>query len=61
MANAFKNLANSLSNNEAQINEELISAQRKAEKLDGYYKPNDMLAEKAMRPSSTFNQIIDSF
>lgn len=61
LANAFKNLANSLSNNEAQINEELISAQRKAEKLDGYYKPNDMLAEKAMRPSSTFNQIIDSF
>ncbi len=61
LANAFKNLANSLSNNEAQINEELISAQRKAEELDGYYKPNDMLAEKAMRPSSTFNKIIDSF
>jgi len=61
LANAFKNLANSLSNNEAQINEELISAQRKAEELEGYYKPNDLLAEKAMRPSSTFNQIIDSF
>jgi isocitrate dehydrogenase len=61
LANAFKNLANALSANETQINEELISAQRKVEELDGYFKPNDLLAEKAMRPSSTFNQIIDSF
>ena len=61
LANAFKNLAKALSDNESKINEELISAQRKPEQLDGYFKLDDVLAEKAMRPSSTFNQIINSF
>jgi isocitrate dehydrogenase len=28
--------------------------------LGGYYLPDDELAEKAMRPSATFNAIIDA-
>ena len=28
--------------------------------LGGYYKPVDALAEAAMRPSPTFNKLIDS-
>ena len=27
---------------------------------EGYYRPDTALAEQAMRPSATFNQIIDS-
>ncbi|MBC7197194.1 MAG: NADP-dependent isocitrate dehydrogenase, partial [Deferribacterales bacterium] len=28
--------------------------------IGGYYLPDDQKAEKAMRPSSTFNKIIDT-
>ena len=31
-----------------------------AQDIGGYFKPNDELAEKAMRPSATLNGIIDS-
>ena len=61
LANVFKSLASSLEKNESIINDELIGAQRSAEDIDGYYFPNDQLAEKAMRPSKTFNNLIDSF
>jgi len=39
----------------------LINAQRSTQNIDGYYFPNDELAEKSMRPSKTFNSIIDTF
>jgi isocitrate dehydrogenase len=61
LADAFKSLASSLEENESLINEELIGSQRSAKDIDGYYLPNDQLAEKAMRPSVTFNNLIDSF
>ena len=61
LADMFKSLASSLEENESVINDELIGAQRSAEDIDGYYFPNDQLAEKAMRPSKTFNNLIDSF
>ena len=61
LADKFKSLASSLEENELVINDELIGAQRSAEDIDGYYFPNDKLAEKAMRPSKTFNNLIDSF
>ena len=61
LADKFKSLASSLEENESVINDELIGAQRSAEDIDGYYFPNDQLAEKAMRPSTTFNNLIDSF
>ena len=61
LADKFKSLSSSLEENESVINDELIGAQCSAEDIDGYYFPNDKLAEKAMRPSKTFNNLIDSF
>jgi isocitrate dehydrogenase len=56
----FKKIANSLEQNEESITKELIAAQ--GEKLDigGYFYPDARLVEQAMRPSKTFNSIIDS-
>lgn len=51
----FAPLAAELSANEAKIAQELIDAQGKAQDIGGYYTPVDALAEKAMRPSATFN------
>tara|TARA_Y100000385_G_scaffold69017_2_gene69068 strand:+ start:162 stop:2387 length:2226 start_codon:yes stop_codon:yes gene_type:complete len=61
LANAFKRLSSSLKENEDLINEELIAAQSISQDIDGYYLPNEKLAEKAMRPSTTFNKMIDTF
>ena len=58
LANQFAVLAKTLTDNEATINDELISAQGKAENIGGYYFPNDELAAKAMRPSATLNAAI---
>ena len=54
----FTPIAEELTNNEAKINEELITAQGKAQNIGGYYHPNFELTEKAMRPSTTFNTIL---
>jgi isocitrate dehydrogenase len=51
----FKPLAKALTENEARINEELISAQGKPVELGGYYHPDFDKTTKAMRPSETFN------
>ena len=48
-----------MSENEAKINEELISAQSKAQDVGGYYKPDSEKANSAMRPSATLNAIVD--
>ena len=48
-----------LSDNEATIIDELNSAQGPAMNIGGYYQPDETLASKAMRPSKTFNQIIE--
>lgn len=45
--------------NEAQINSELIGAQGKPQTIGGYYQPNPELTSKAMRPSTTFNTILE--
>jgi len=58
LAARFQPLAEALASNEALINEELIAAQGKAQNIGGYYFPNDALAEKAMRPSTTWNNAI---
>ena len=60
LASQFSAVANDLTSNEAKINEELIGAQGKAQNIGGYYFPSDELAAKAMRPSATLNQAIDS-
>lgn len=56
----FAPLAKALSENEAQIAEELIASQGKAQEIGGYYHPNDELAFKAMRPSETLNNTLAS-
>lgn len=54
----FTPIATELSANEAKINEELIAAQGKPQKIGGYYHPDFALTDKAMRPSATFNAIL---
>ena len=56
----FTPIAEALATNESKINSELIGAQGSKLAIGGYYKPTTELATKAMRPSETFNQIIDS-
>ncbi|MCG6921669.1 MAG: NADP-dependent isocitrate dehydrogenase [Acidobacteria bacterium] len=55
----FGPVARALEENEAKITEELLAAQGKPVDLGGYYMPDETLAEAAMRPSPTFNAIID--
>ena len=45
---------------EAQINEQLIAAQGKPVDMGGYYKPDESILEKQMRPSNTLNEILES-
>ncbi|MBU2344861.1 MAG: NADP-dependent isocitrate dehydrogenase [Gammaproteobacteria bacterium] len=58
LAAQFAPLAKALAENEAKIVLELNSVQGKAVDIGGYYKPDDALASKAMRPSDTFNQAL---
>ncbi len=56
----FAPVAQALMDNEAKITEELMHAQGAPQDYNGYYKPDDGLAAKCMKPSSTLNNIIDS-
>lgn len=56
----FTKLAQELANNEAKINEEMMAAQGRPVDVGGYYRPNDELGVKAMRPSQTFNAAIEN-
>lgn len=56
----FAKVAKLLQENEAKINDELISAQGKPVDLGGYYLPDPAKCAAAMRPSATFNAIIDA-
>jgi isocitrate dehydrogenase len=51
----FAPLAKALTDNEAKINAELISAQGKPVDMGGYYHPDFAKTSTAMRPSATFN------
>ncbi len=55
----FGKVAKALSENESKIIDELIAAQGTTQNIGGYYKPKVDLMEKAMRPSSTFNRILE--
>jgi isocitrate dehydrogenase len=57
--NRFVKIARKLEESETIINEELLTAQGKAMDIGGYYLPDPDLVSKAMRPSQTFNAIID--
>ncbi len=56
----FTPVAQALENNETTILNELNSAQGKAVDMNGYYRPDENLVSKAMRPSETFNQILST-
>lgn len=56
----FQNLAQSLKDNEQTIAHELLNAQGKHVDMGGYYKPDEKLTTKAMRPSETFNRALET-
>ncbi len=56
----FEKVAKEIEANEAKIVEELLSAQGASVDVGGYYMPDPVRAEKQMRPSATFNAIIDA-
>jgi isocitrate dehydrogenase len=56
----FTKVAKQLKDNEAKIVAELNAAQGRAVDLGGYYRPKPAVASKAMRPSPTFNAIVDA-
>ena len=60
LAAKFTQLAAALTGAEAKIVEELVAVQGKPVEIGGYYRPNEDLVVKAMRPSATLNQAIDS-
>ncbi len=56
----FAKVAEKLTSNESNIMDEMNAAQGSPVDLGGYYHPDPALASSAMRPSATFNAIIDS-
>ena len=57
----FSQLHQKLANEEQKISQELIEVQGKAADIGGYYWPDDQKVQKIMRPSLTFNHILDNF
>ncbi len=53
-------IAEKLKANEEKILAEIAAVEGKPTDIGGYYHPDDAKAEAAMRPSKTFNEIIDS-
>jgi isocitrate dehydrogenase len=60
LKNKFSPIASELIANETKINSELLGAQGKAQNIGGYYQPTPTLASQAMRPSATFNSILET-
>jgi len=56
----FANVVKSLAENEDTIVAELLAAQGETKKLGGYYYFTEELTTKVMRPSATYNAIIDA-
>jgi isocitrate dehydrogenase len=61
LAARFSGLADALEANVATIDAELIAAQGRPVDVGGYYRPDDAKATAAMRPSATFNRLLDEF
>jgi isocitrate dehydrogenase len=57
----FESLSRQLVENEILISEEMLSAQGKAMDLGGYFLPDFDKTNRAMRPSHTLNNILESF
>ena len=60
LAKRFAPIAEALAANEATIVDELNGAQGSPQDVGGYYWPDPEAAAQAMRPSATFNEIVDS-
>jgi isocitrate dehydrogenase len=60
MKSRFTKVAKELEMNESKIGDELFAAQGNPVDIGGYYLPDPDKVAKAMRPSSTFNTIIDA-
>lgn len=58
LKNKFAEAAKQLVDNETMIMNEIMATEGKPTNIGGYYLPNNKLAEKAMRPSTTLNSII---
>jgi len=56
----FTGVAKALADNEAKIAAELLAAQGNAVDMSGYFHADEALVAQAMRPSETFNAIIDA-
>jgi isocitrate dehydrogenase len=56
----FGPIAQKLTENAEKIDQELIDCQGSPVDVGGYFRPDPVLADKAMRPSATLNAIIDS-
>ena len=54
----FTPIAKELKENENKINAELIAVQGHPINIGGYYEPTEKLVSEAMRPSTTFNNIL---
>jgi isocitrate dehydrogenase len=59
LAGYFSSVAEALKNNESIILNELNTAQGNSVDLGGYFHVDRFKAIQAMRPSDTFNKIID--
>ncbi len=60
LAGRFKPVAEALSESEDAILAELEAAQGEPQDIGGYYHPDEYKAAAAMRPSETFNRIVDA-
>ena len=60
LAEVFGPIAKDLRDNAETIDSELLNAQGNAADLGGYYWPDDAKTSAVMRPSATFNKIIDA-
>ncbi|TVZ14491.1 NADP-dependent isocitrate dehydrogenase [Maribacter sp. MAR_2009_72] len=56
----FTTVSSQINQQEDQILQELIDAQGSEQNIGGYYKPDEVLVEKAMRPSTTLNNILNT-
>ncbi len=61
LAERFAPLAETLADQEQSIVDELNGVQGPPVDIGGYYLPDDARADAAMRPSATFNAIVDGF
>jgi isocitrate dehydrogenase len=60
LQDSFTKIAKELQDNEARITQEMLSAQGKPVDIGGYYLPDPQRTAEQMRPSKTFNDIIDA-